>query len=261
MECAHHIQVRTLLQCSCEMERIVDAHKNEYVWPTDVAAQFKTCGFAYNTLMSALCKAYGRRGLQSMKLFNVVPKNHYLAHICLVSQYINPRLAWCYMGEDFMQRIRKVAGGCMRGCNPVIAGQRTISSYRTGFAFHLSKLEQKKRHIAACTHVAYVCGTCIPEVNWSYCMYNLRLPDDSANLYDSTYIHLHMNMSLALRNTCHCTWLYSGDVLTTQCTHMHIYTNMCHVYSIELKCMRCKTNRMFTTNIVSNGCLTFMFTG
>ena len=141
MECAHHIQVRTLLQCSCEMERIVDAHKNEYVWPTDVAAQFKTCGFAYNTLMSALCKAYGRRGLQSMKLFNVVPKTHYLAHICLVSQYINPRLAWCYMGEDFMQRIRKVAGGCMRGCNPVIAGQRTISSYRTGFAFHLSKLE------------------------------------------------------------------------------------------------------------------------
>ena len=41
MECAHHMQVRTLLQCSCEMERIVDAHKNEDVWSTDVADQFK----------------------------------------------------------------------------------------------------------------------------------------------------------------------------------------------------------------------------
>ena len=136
-----HVQVKTLLQCSCHMEWIMDSHSTEDAWSKGVSTDFKQCGFAYNELMNSLCKFYGRRGLTSMKLFNIVPKNHYLAHICLMCAYMNPRLAWCYMGEDFMQKIRRLAGGCCRGNNAVNAGRKLMSNYRSGIAFELQKFE------------------------------------------------------------------------------------------------------------------------
>jgi hypothetical protein len=141
MTLTEHIQIKTLLRCCCQMEWIMETHRDDDVWSNGVSAEFKQCVFGYNELLNSLCKFYGRRGEKSMKLFNTVPKNHYLAHIALAAKYINPRLAWCYMGEDFMQKIRRIAGGCMRGNDGIKAGAKLMLNYRTGFACVCGKFE------------------------------------------------------------------------------------------------------------------------
>ena len=75
-----------------------------------------------------------------MFLFNVVIKNHYLAHIALISAYINPRLGWTFMGEDLMQKVRRIGGSCSSVNSLVGVGRKFTKHYLAGMAFVLSRV-------------------------------------------------------------------------------------------------------------------------
>jgi hypothetical protein len=129
-----HDQILSALKCSEHLDAVMDDHKTDNTLPADVAETFKQAGFAMNVFMNALCQHYGHMGINAMYLFNIVPKNHFLCHICLQAQYLNQRLAWCYMGEDMMHHMRRLGAGCARGNDPVRASQKLMYWYRQGLS-------------------------------------------------------------------------------------------------------------------------------
>ena len=66
------------------------------------------------------------------RLFNMTIKAHYLAHTILQSQWLNPKLGWCYSGEDFMQHTRRLMHRCTVGNTAERAGVKFASQYRIG---------------------------------------------------------------------------------------------------------------------------------
>ena len=49
----------------------------------------------------------------------------------------NPRTVWTYLGEDYMQRIKKIVGASQRGTPPHIISEKVIRKYVTGLSFIL----------------------------------------------------------------------------------------------------------------------------
>ena len=131
-----HAQVRAALQCTVHLDHILDEHANADVLPPDAAAEFKEAGFTLNSLMNALQLVHRPDGLS---LFKIVPKNHYLAHICLAAAWINPRRAWCYAGEDMMRHVRRMAAACSRGRTPEKTGVAMMQYYMHALSMSICK--------------------------------------------------------------------------------------------------------------------------
>ena len=97
------------------------------------------CDFRKNVydllvLVTALGRAYQADG---HLLYHFTIKSHYLAHVAQYAQFVNPSLRWCYNGEDFMQRVRKIAANCQRGTKPIHVPAKILLRYCTGVGFML----------------------------------------------------------------------------------------------------------------------------
>ena len=127
-----HRQILMALEASAEMERILDDHVGDYVLPDEAHQQYWKATFEFLALATAVSTYYhGNVGC----LFNFTIKFHLLAHIAFYAKYFNPRLAWCYSGEDFMQKIKKIVGSCQRGTSPCLVATKAVGKYASGLAF------------------------------------------------------------------------------------------------------------------------------
>ena len=100
-----HRYVLAALRFSAMVETILDEHHTDFCLPADAHAHFKAAIFGFLEMNTLLSDWYHERGIF---LFNFTVKTHYLAHIALYSRWFNPRLAWAYAGEDFMQVCKKM---------------------------------------------------------------------------------------------------------------------------------------------------------
>jgi hypothetical protein len=105
-------QIMMALESSHKLDTIIDDYKEEYVYPAAVYAEFKGAGFRYMVLFNALGRYYSEVHEPAMKLFDVTIKAHMLCHCVLQAEFVNPRLGWCYYGEDFMQKMHKLLQCC-----------------------------------------------------------------------------------------------------------------------------------------------------
>ena len=88
-----------------------------------------------NVGITKLCHSFHQQGLF---LFNFVPKNHYLFHLAECGRHMSPKLAWCYQGEDLMQKIKLLAQGSFRGTAPRNLGNKILAKYVVGLSRSLS---------------------------------------------------------------------------------------------------------------------------
>ena len=124
-----HVQVRMALEASVEVEDILDQYPRHPRLPRDVGEDLKTAIFKYLILFNALGKFYSSTAGLGLKLFNVTVKAHYLAHIGLLCVFMNPRLAWTYSGEDFMQHSKRLFSACTRGLKPQQISDKFLFNY------------------------------------------------------------------------------------------------------------------------------------
>lgn len=130
-------QVKVALQCSIAMDRVLDAHPpREPILSADGAATFVRASWTFLALFTALARHFvfdhGR------KLFNVTIKAHMLAHLALrAAEGLNPRTAWCFMGEDYMAHMRRLAQSCARGTGETKLSLKMLAKYRWGLHFTL----------------------------------------------------------------------------------------------------------------------------
>lgn len=130
-----HQQVRLLLQRGNRLEEILNEHPDAHALPGDVAADFLKVTHELLAIQTALNAHFVSQGLQ---LFHITVKAHYLLHCAMLAGVVNPRMSWCYCGEDFMQKMRTLVGSCCKGSQPSQIIVKVAVKYRRAMHQQLS---------------------------------------------------------------------------------------------------------------------------
>lgn len=131
---ATHKKILLMLRLVVDIESLMDDHADEYVFPEDAAKRFEKSVFAFAQLNTDLANHFHPRGVH---LFNHTIKFHYLLHIARAAHYMNPRLSWCYSGEDYMKRIKTLVQGSCRGTAAHIVVTKAVHKYVRGLGLAL----------------------------------------------------------------------------------------------------------------------------
>ena len=130
-----------MLECTISMEEIMDTYVGEYALPDAAAAKYKEAAERFvklNTMLAHQFHNKRHRG-KPMLIFHMTIKYHYLLHLGLVSQYMNPRCAWCYAGESLMQKVRILVQASCRGVRGPGIGDKSMKKYALALGMALSK--------------------------------------------------------------------------------------------------------------------------
>jgi hypothetical protein len=113
-----HAMIMEALGLSIKMGEILSINASDFCWPESVSDDYIDKAFSFLVLFSALSSHFkdlkDKHGFPS-KLFNVTIKCHMLAHSALMSRHMNPRISWCYSGEDLMQKMRALTHSVVFG--------------------------------------------------------------------------------------------------------------------------------------------------
>ena len=102
-----HKKIGIMLKLNVKMEAIIEEHKDAFSLPAEAAATFREAGFSMFQVQNSLAKHY--LGDAEAKLFCITTKSHMVMHVIDFAEHINPRLVWCFTGEDMMQHQRPLA--------------------------------------------------------------------------------------------------------------------------------------------------------
>ena len=72
-------------------------------------------------------------------------KNIYIyIYLCIFTRFLNPRIAWCYMGEDFMGKSRTLCQVCHKGVPMWSVSAKFTERYRYGMDLLLKHPEMRR---------------------------------------------------------------------------------------------------------------------
>ena len=125
-------QIEMALRASVGMDDILAQHKGEIKFDDDVYNDFYNNGFMYLMLFNSLAMYYSEAAVPAKKLFDLTIKGHELAHCILEARWLNPALGWCYAGEDFMFRFRRLMQRCVHNNRPSAAANAFVTKYCVG---------------------------------------------------------------------------------------------------------------------------------
>jgi len=128
-----HRHVELVLRTSVAMDAMIDAHQDLFSLPAPAARDLVNTCFAH---LYAFWELRQHWAGEQYPLFQLTQKGHYLMHSCLLAHELNPRLSWCYTGEDFMGKMRDVCGACSKGCSCWAVSNKTMD--RWSLAMHLT---------------------------------------------------------------------------------------------------------------------------
>ena len=130
-----------MLQLATKMESILDHHKTEYKLPRGAAQEWGKSAHGFVQLNASLGHHFHGGGIL---LFHFTIKSHYLLHLSLLAPFTNPRLAWCYSGEDLMHTVRVLFSGAHSGSPPHVAATKAMQKYAQAVGMLLMKKVFKK---------------------------------------------------------------------------------------------------------------------
>jgi hypothetical protein len=138
-----HVQIETALMASVKVDELLEQSREEIALSGDVLLQYQHCVALFAVLQNSL--AWHFNGLLGIPLFKVTVKTHYFMHSAFQAMYLNPRLSWCFAGEDFMKVVKIIALACASGASLHKAGEKVVQKYCWGL--HL-QLEDSGRMMA-----------------------------------------------------------------------------------------------------------------
>ncbi|CAE7362856.1 unnamed protein product [Symbiodinium sp. CCMP2592] len=125
-----------MLKLNTTLEGILTNSKGDFALCAEDAAQFQDATMGWLLLQKELQDHFSD---SDVPLFNVTEKSHFIEHAALLARYINPRMVWCFAGEDQQRRTQQLAETCMKGLGPVKASLKMMSRYRLALARLFSK--------------------------------------------------------------------------------------------------------------------------
>jgi hypothetical protein len=143
-----HAMIVGALQFSIEMENILSAYADDFCWPNDVSDAYIHATFSFLVLFTSLNKHFKDlkegHGFPS-KLFNTTIKCHMLAHSALMAKHMNPRISWCYSGEDMMKHMRSLTHSVVFGNKLQDICWTLLRKYRCGMNLKARQAPLKKK--------------------------------------------------------------------------------------------------------------------
>jgi len=141
-----HKKIELLLRMSYHMDDIVDAHSADFALPEDQSEDLATAARVHFTTFNSLKKHFEE---EDYPIFQLTSKAHYVFHCCLLAHCLNPRMCWCYTGEDFMGKMRALATSCAKGALPWKVPLKMILKYLVALDLTLTDPEQwfKRRRV------------------------------------------------------------------------------------------------------------------
>ena len=73
--------------------------------------------------------------------FHIVAKHHTFIHLLWNSRYLNPRMQWCFKGEDFVGQISKLTHSISMGVSSTRLSLKVAPKYRVLLHFKLTRPE------------------------------------------------------------------------------------------------------------------------
>ena len=126
------LQIEIALRSSARVDLIMEENRSVIKLPREAYTEFRKVGFDFLVCFNALGHYYSEEHTPAIRLFNVTTKAHYLAHVILQGEFINPRLGWCYAGEHLMFHARRLMQKCMAHNTPGKATVKFAKQYRLG---------------------------------------------------------------------------------------------------------------------------------
>ena len=131
-----HVIMNVGLKASAHMDEIIDQHKSDAVLPPESATKLRETIFCFLRCTAELRAFYGAEFL-----FPIPFKFHQLAHIALRAHELNPRWAWCYLGESFMHELKVLVQGSVTSTRPSHVGNKVTKKWAAAWAF--SQIEHR----------------------------------------------------------------------------------------------------------------------
>ena len=107
-----HRDISRMLHFNIEMENILEQNRAKYALPEEEATRFA-------------------RSCDAMLLLQERIARH-VAILGILARAINPRLTWCWSGEDFMQQTQALAQSAVRGVRATDVMTKMARKYRVG---------------------------------------------------------------------------------------------------------------------------------
>lgn len=126
--------MKHMLQMAVRMENLLDEHAISFVLPAPAQKEFEQSANAFVQVNATLAHHFHSSGT---RLFNHTIKFHYMDHLALISRRVNPRLGWCYSGEDLMHRVKLMMRAAQRGAGPSVVVQKVLRKYAHGLGMAL----------------------------------------------------------------------------------------------------------------------------
>ena len=109
-----HKQILVMLKKNHQMEELLNTYKESFALPDAEAMLFKQHAFDLAQLNNQISEHFMKE--EEVFLFQVTSKTHMVLHSALLSKHINPRVVWCFSGEDMMKHIQNWLYLVSRGC-------------------------------------------------------------------------------------------------------------------------------------------------
>lgn len=122
-----HKQIHLLLKLSARMEQLITDNREEIAFPAPEARKFAKACQEMLSLHAVLANHFAE---EETDLFTLTSKCHMLQHISLLAGCINPRLVWCFSGEDMQNRVQQLAQASVKGNNAASAVNKIVRHYR-----------------------------------------------------------------------------------------------------------------------------------
>jgi hypothetical protein len=119
------------------LARFYEICKQEGMFLSPSAAEeLQDCAYKVGLFYSKLTLA-----AQELKLkqFSQVPKFHFMEHLAYQGKFLNPRMFWTYMSEDFVGKIARLGAGLLKATARFNVPLKLTKSYRMAWFFWLRK--------------------------------------------------------------------------------------------------------------------------
>ena len=130
-----HDYIEAGLGASARIDAILTENSHLHVLRGEALNEYRANVFMFLTMQNLLGAHYPAHGF---KLFDITPKSHFLAHSAWQAEWLNPTLGWCFSGEDFMRKIKDIAGNSVHGVSMWRVGEKVAEGYCQGMHFLLT---------------------------------------------------------------------------------------------------------------------------
>lgn len=132
-----HKRISLMLKHNVHLEELITEHKEDFCLPPGPAEDFEETTNGMLLLLSQIADHFVGEG---MKLFDITSKCHMLQELSILSKCMNPKVTWCFLGEDQMQRMQMVAKMATRGNKIDKQTHKLARHYRLGLHLHFRDL-------------------------------------------------------------------------------------------------------------------------